>query len=155
MITARPRTKRRAARRPSSTANGNSSASAGMIGSYLESRLQQIGLKRHFAVDSGFAAQGYARPHGAAARVITFSVGALSAFNALASTYAERRSVILISGNPNITDLADAGARRIYGVSGDSLNGITDSIRARGVRHEEATAFVAGAEAHLTGTWAV
>ena len=26
--------------------------------------------------------------------------------------------------------LADAGVRRIYGVSGDSLNGITDSIRA-------------------------
>jgi pyruvate dehydrogenase (quinone) len=27
--------------------------------------------------------------------------------------------------------LADAGVRRIYGVPGDSLNGITDSIRAR------------------------
>jgi pyruvate dehydrogenase (quinone) len=25
--------------------------------------------------------------------------------------------------------LADAGVRQIYGVSGDSLNGITDSIR--------------------------
>jgi len=28
--------------------------------------------------------------------------------------------------------LAEAGVRRIYGVSGDSLNGITDSIRTRG-----------------------
>jgi pyruvate dehydrogenase (quinone) len=28
--------------------------------------------------------------------------------------------------------LADAGVRRIYGVPGDSLNGITDSIRAEG-----------------------
>jgi pyruvate dehydrogenase (quinone) len=28
--------------------------------------------------------------------------------------------------------LAEAGVRRIYGVSGDSLNGITDSIRATG-----------------------
>jgi pyruvate dehydrogenase (quinone) len=26
--------------------------------------------------------------------------------------------------------LAEAGVRRVYGVSGDSLNGITDSIRA-------------------------
>jgi hypothetical protein len=27
--------------------------------------------------------------------------------------------------------LAEAGVRQIYGVSGDSLNGITDSIRAK------------------------
>ncbi len=57
--------------------------------------------------------------------------------------------------------LADAGVRRIYGLSGDSLNGITDSIRTRGdmqwvhARHEETAAFAAGAEAHLTGTLAV
>jgi len=57
--------------------------------------------------------------------------------------------------------LVDAGVRRIYGVSGDSLNGITDSMRARGdihwvgMRHEETAAFAAGAEAHLTGTLAV
>src|SRR6059036_1256560 len=57
--------------------------------------------------------------------------------------------------------LADAGVRRIYGVSGDSLNGITDSIRVRRdiqwvhVRHEETAAFAAGAEAHLTGALAV
>src|SRR6266513_5613108 len=57
--------------------------------------------------------------------------------------------------------LAEAGVRQIYGVSGDSLNGITDSIR-RGerlrwihVRHEETAAFAAGAEAHLTGQLAV
>ncbi len=49
----------------------------------------------------------------------------------------------------------------MYGVSGDSLNGITDSIRTRKnlqwihVRHEEAAAFAAGAEAHLTGSLAV
>ena len=55
--------------------------------------------------------------------------------------------------------LAEAGVKRIYGVSGDSLNGITDSIRTRKdiewihVRHEEAAAFAAGAEAHLTGSW--
>src|SRR5882757_4990747 len=57
--------------------------------------------------------------------------------------------------------LAEAGVRRIYGVSGDSLNGITDSIRSTNniewvhLRHEETAAFAAGAEAHLTGTLAV
>ena len=57
--------------------------------------------------------------------------------------------------------LAEAGVSRIYGVSGDSLNGITDSIRVRKdlewihVRHEETAAFAAGAEAHLTGSLAV
>src|SRR6266853_5461444 len=57
--------------------------------------------------------------------------------------------------------LAEAGVRRIYGVSGDSLNGITDSIRSANniqwihVRHEEVAAFAVGAEAHLTGELAV
>src|ERR1700737_27151 len=57
--------------------------------------------------------------------------------------------------------LAEAGVRRIYGVSGDSLNGLMDSIRAKKqiqwihVRHEEVAAFAAGAEAHLTGKLAV
>jgi pyruvate dehydrogenase (quinone) len=57
--------------------------------------------------------------------------------------------------------LAEAGVQRMYGVSGDSLNGITDSIRAKKqiqwihVRHEETAAFAAGAEAHLTGQLAV
>src|SRR6202051_1674649 len=57
--------------------------------------------------------------------------------------------------------LAEAGVQRIYGVSGDSLNGITDSIRRRQdikwvhTRHEETAAFAAGAEAHLTGKLAV
>ena len=50
-----------------------------------------------------------------------------------------------------------AGVKRVYGLVGDSLNGITDSIRPRNdlqwvqVRHEETAAFAAGAEAHLTG----
>lgn len=60
-----------------------------------------------------------------------------------------------------VETLALAGVRRIYGVAGDSLNGITDAIRTRGdmqwipVRHEETAAFAAGAEAHLTGKLAV
>src|SRR5580698_342825 len=57
--------------------------------------------------------------------------------------------------------LRQAGVRRIYGVVGDSLNGFTDSLRRLGeidwihMRHEEAAAFAAGAEAHLTGQLAV
>jgi len=57
--------------------------------------------------------------------------------------------------------LAVSGVKRIYGVVGDSLNGITDSIRHQGkiewihVRHEEVAAFAAGAEAQLTGSLAV
>ncbi|WP_319499178.1 ubiquinone-dependent pyruvate dehydrogenase [uncultured Cohaesibacter sp.] len=57
--------------------------------------------------------------------------------------------------------LAEAGIKRIWGVTGDSLNGISDSlhrqkkIRWMGTRHEEAAAFAAGAEAQLTGELSV
>jgi pyruvate dehydrogenase (quinone) len=60
-----------------------------------------------------------------------------------------------------VETLAAAGVKRIYGIVGDSLNGITDAIRRQGkvewihVRHEEFGAFAAGAEAHLTGELAV
>jgi pyruvate dehydrogenase (quinone) len=61
-----------------------------------------------------------------------------------------------------IESLIAAGVKRIYGISGDSLNGITDSIREHDkdiswvhVRHEESAAFAAGSEAHLTGNIAV
>ena len=60
-----------------------------------------------------------------------------------------------------VETLARAEVERIYGVAGDSLNGITDSIRRRErprwihLRHEETAAFAAGAEAHLTGRLAV
>jgi pyruvate dehydrogenase (quinone) len=57
--------------------------------------------------------------------------------------------------------LAATGVKRIYGIVGDSLNGLTDAVRRQGkiewvhVRHEEVAAFAAGAEAHLTGELAV
>jgi len=57
--------------------------------------------------------------------------------------------------------LAAAGVRRVYGIVGDSLNGLTESLRRQdkiewiGVRHEEVAAFAAGAEAHLTDALAV
>ncbi|MGY0569851.1 ubiquinone-dependent pyruvate dehydrogenase [Bradyrhizobium sp. RDM12] len=60
-----------------------------------------------------------------------------------------------------VETLAAAGIKRIYGVVGDSLNGLTDAIRRHGkidwihVRHEEVAAFAAGADAHLTGELAV
>ncbi|MFI9308719.1 pyruvate dehydrogenase [Streptomyces triculaminicus] len=53
--------------------------------------------------------------------------------------------------------LARAGVRRLYGVVGDSLNPVVDAVRRNAgidwvqVRHEEAAAFAAGAEAQLTG----
>ena len=67
---------------------------------------------------------------------------------------------------PTVADLMAetltvAGVKRIYGVVGDSLNGFTDSLRKQKkidwihMRHEEAAAFAAGAEAHLTGELAV
>jgi pyruvate dehydrogenase (quinone) len=57
--------------------------------------------------------------------------------------------------------LVAAGVKRVYGIVGDSLNGLTDALRRQGkiewihVRHEEVAAFAAGAEAHLTGELAV
>ncbi|HET9861209.1 MAG TPA: ubiquinone-dependent pyruvate dehydrogenase [Nocardioidaceae bacterium] len=57
--------------------------------------------------------------------------------------------------------LVASGVRRVYGIPGDSLNGFTDALRTRPelawvhVRHEEAAAFAASAEAGLTGELAV
>jgi pyruvate dehydrogenase (quinone) len=57
--------------------------------------------------------------------------------------------------------LEDAGVERVYGLPGDSLNGFTDALRRAGgvawqhVRHEEAAAFAAAADAALTGELAV
>lgn len=53
--------------------------------------------------------------------------------------------------------LVNAGIKRIYAVTGDSLNNVNDAVRREGsiqwihVRHEEAGAYAAGAEAQLNG----
>ena len=53
--------------------------------------------------------------------------------------------------------LAEAGIKRVYAVTGDSLNAFNDAVRRDGrirwihVRHEEAGAYAAAAEAELTG----
>lgn len=98
------------------------------VGSYLATRLEQIGLRHYFGIpgdynlalfdqllknpnlscisccnelNAGYAADGYARANGLAAMLVTYSVGALSAVNATAGHYAEDLPVILISGGPN------------------------------------------------------
>jgi len=60
-----------------------------------------------------------------------------------------------------VKTLRAAGVKRIYGVVGDSLNGLTEALRKQKIiewvalRHEEVAAFAAGAEAHLTGSLVV
>ena len=101
------------------------------VGTYLAERLVQIGVKHHFVVpgdynlvlldqflknqnllqvgccnelNCGFAAEGYARANGLGVAVVTYSVGALSALNAIGGAYAENLPVILVSGAPNTND---------------------------------------------------
>ncbi|TRU37780.1 MAG: alpha-keto acid decarboxylase family protein [Microcystis aeruginosa Ma_MB_F_20061100_S20] len=91
----------------------------------------QIGVKHHFVVpgdynlvlldqflknqnllqvgccnelNCGFAAEGYARANRLGVAVVTYSVGALSALNAIGGAYAENLPVILVSGAPNTND---------------------------------------------------
>jgi pyruvate dehydrogenase (quinone) len=60
-----------------------------------------------------------------------------------------------------VKGLADLGVKTVWGVVGDALNPVTDAIRREsrlewiGVRHEEAGAFAAGAQAHLSETLGV
>ena len=62
----------------------------------------------------------------------------------------------------NISDqlvemLVEAGVKRVYAVTGDSLNPVNDAVRRDGrlqwihVRHEEAGAYAASMEAELNG----
>ena len=60
-----------------------------------------------------------------------------------------------------VDTLQRVGVERIYGLPGDSLNGLTNVLRTSPgvewvhVRHEETAAFAAAAEAHMTGKLAV
>jgi pyruvate dehydrogenase (quinone) len=57
--------------------------------------------------------------------------------------------------------LIQAGVKRVFGVVGDSLNGLTEAMRKRSaidwihVRHEEVAAFAAAGESQITGGLAV
>ncbi|ESA42031.1 pyruvate decarboxylase, variant [Neurospora crassa OR74A] len=101
------------------------------VGDYLAERLAQVGVRHHFVVPGDYnlilldklqahpdlkevgcanelncslAAEGYARANGISACVVTYSVGALSAFNGTGSAYAENLPLVLISGSPNTND---------------------------------------------------
>ncbi len=56
-----------------------------------------------------------------------------------------------------VETLQRAGVKRVYGVTGDSLNGFTEAIRSHDgidwmmVRHEEVAAYAAGGESQITG----
>ncbi len=60
-----------------------------------------------------------------------------------------------------INVLSSIDVKRIYGIAGDSLNAFTDAIRTKehfnwiSMRHEEAAAFAAGAEAQISQSLAV
>lgn len=98
------------------------------VGKYLAKRFEEIGLKDYFAIpgdfnltlldelisnkklkminccnelNAGYAADGYARSHGVSALLVTFSVGSLSAINAVTGAYAEDSPIIVVSGGPN------------------------------------------------------
>lgn len=98
------------------------------VGGYLAKRLERVGIKHYFGVpgdynlilldellknknlqfigccnelNAGYAADGYSRANGIAALVVTFSVGGLSALNAVAGAYSEDLPIIVISGGPN------------------------------------------------------
>jgi pyruvate decarboxylase len=119
-----------AAAAPESTvANSASTGATGStVGTYLATRLEQAGVRDYFVVpgdfnlilldqiltnprlrmvgccnelNAGYAAEGYARSNGVAAMVVTYSVGGLSALNAVMCAYAEDLPVIVVVGGIN------------------------------------------------------
>jgi pyruvate decarboxylase len=101
------------------------------VADYIAERLAQLGIRHHFLVPGEYnltlldkleehpsltgigctnelncslAAEGYARANGIGVSVVTYGVGAFSAFNGIGSAYAENLAVILISGAPNTND---------------------------------------------------
>lgn len=107
----------------------------GTVGTYLASRLADLGITDYFAIpgdynlslldeilknktlrminccnelNAGYAADGYARVKGVSALIVTYSVGGLSAVNAIAGAYAENLPVLVISGGPNTHSVQDA-----------------------------------------------
>jgi indolepyruvate decarboxylase len=105
------------------------------VGTYLSQRLQDLGINDYFAIpgdynlglldevlknkslkminccnelNAGYAADGYARVKGVSALIVTYSVGGLSALNAIAGAYAENLPIIVISGGPNTNSVQDA-----------------------------------------------
>ncbi|RGP78920.1 pyruvate decarboxylase [Fusarium longipes] len=113
------------------------------VGNYLAERLVQIGVRHHFIVPGDYnlilldkleahpsltevgctnelncslAAEGYSRGNGVGVCIVTFSVGAFSAFNGIGSAYAEDLPLIVVSGAPNTND---AGQRLLHHTLGE------------------------------------
>ncbi|MDT7827331.1 thiamine pyrophosphate-binding protein [Pricia sp. S334] len=102
------------------------------VGTYLTTRLEQLGVNHLFAVpgdytsdfleivdqqstierigncnelNAGYAADGYARANGLGAMAVTTGVGAFSALNAIGGAYVEKIPVVLIIGTLSNTKL--------------------------------------------------
>jgi pyruvate decarboxylase len=109
-------------------AEAPASTPSSTVGTYLATRLEQAGVRDYFVVpgdfnlilldqilanprlrmigccnelNAGYAADGYARSNGVAAMVVTYSVGGLSALNAVTCAYAEDLPVIVVVGGIN------------------------------------------------------
>ncbi|QDZ23792.1 pyruvate decarboxylase [Chloropicon primus] len=101
------------------------------IGTYLGRRFVEFGVEDFFCVpgdynlvlldqllvvpglrminccnelNAGYAADGYARVKGVGVLVVTFTVGGLSAINAVAGAYSDNLPLVVISGGPNSND---------------------------------------------------
>ncbi|KAI7842956.1 hypothetical protein COHA_003462 [Chlorella ohadii] len=75
----------------------------------LDELEKDTGLKGKWCcneLNAGYAADGYARAKGVGCCVVTFTVGGLSAINAIAGAYAENLPVVCICGGPNSNDFA-------------------------------------------------
>ncbi|MGC1723237.1 MAG: thiamine pyrophosphate-binding protein, partial [Isosphaeraceae bacterium] len=114
------------------------------VGEYLGRRLEQAGIRHYFTVpgdfnlvlldqllknprleligccnelNAGYAAEGYARSNGIGAFVVTYSVGGLSALNAVACAYAEDLPVVAVGGGINSD--SEAEGRLIHHALGE------------------------------------
>lgn len=65
----------------------------------IEGKIEFIGTCNE--LNAGYAADGYARTHGAGAAIVTYGVGGFSILNAVAGAYAEQVPLIVISGAPH------------------------------------------------------
>ena len=121
---------------------------------FLGGNLTIIAASAHVLVHAGATPRGSTAP-GIRGR-LTPNANAVPEGNTVARTIADQL----------VAQLIDAGVDHIYGIVGDSLNPIVDAVRRSGgkakggidwvhVRHEEAGAFMAAAEAQLTGRLAV
>ncbi|MEM7007762.1 MAG: thiamine pyrophosphate-binding protein [Thermodesulfobacteriota bacterium] len=132
------------------------------IGEYIAARLYEIGVRDYFTVpgdynlilldellknenlkmisccnelNAGYAADGYARANGVGALVTTFSVGGLSAFNAIVGAYAEDLPIVFISGGPNTN--SEVENQRLHHTTGSVSYGYQKEVFAKATVYSE------------------